>query len=144
MFAAVLTTAGYSIGVKRLPARYRPLTVVKLQSLISLPIITTLALVFEGVPKNVPSPLVTTHMIYLAIFPSSLAFVFLGAAIRALGAGRAMLFTNLIPGITAVTAWLLVGEQFSLRKILGMVVVVAGVLVAQAAAANEPSGATAS
>ena len=133
MFAAVLTTSGYSIGIKRLPLRYRPLTIVKLQSLISLPVIAALALVVEGVPESMPSPIVGAHLLYLAIFPSSIAFVFLGAAIRTLGAGRAMLFTNLIPGITAVAAWLVVGEQFSIRKIVGMLIVVAGVLFAQQA-----------
>jgi drug/metabolite transporter (DMT)-like permease len=131
MFLAVLTTSGYSIGIKRLPARYRPLTVVKLQSLLSLPVIAVLALLVEGVPRSVPSPLVAGHLLYLAIFPSSIAFVFLGAGIKALGAGRAMMFTNLIPGVTAVAAWLLIGEQFTVRKIVGMAIVLAGVFVAQ-------------
>lgn len=131
MFAAVLTTAGYSIGIKRLPVRYRPLTIVKMQSLISLPVIAGLALAVEGIPTTMPSPVVGAHLLYLAVFPSSIAFVFLGSAIRLLGAGRAMLFTNLIPGITAVTAWLLLGEQFSIRKIVGMAIVVIGVLFSQ-------------
>jgi drug/metabolite transporter (DMT)-like permease len=137
MFLAVLATAGYSIGIRRLPHRYRPLTVVKLQSLISLPIVTTIALAVEGLPTEAPTPLVLGHWLYLAIFPSSIAFVFLGAGIKALGAGRAMTFTNLIPGITAVAAWLLIDEHFSVRKIVGMVIVIAGVFLAQRTASGR-------
>ena len=42
-----------------------------------------------------------------------------------------MMFTNLIPGITAVAAWLLIDEQFSARKLIGMSIVLVGVFVAQ-------------
>jgi drug/metabolite transporter (DMT)-like permease len=128
---AVLAAAGYSVGVKRLPPRYRSLTIVKVQSILSVPVISLLGLLVEGPPTQAPSPEVIGHLLYLAVFPSSIAFVFLGAGIRALGANRAMMFTNLIPGITAMTAWLVLGEQFSLRKIIGMAMVVTGVLVAQ-------------
>lgn len=131
VFIAVLAAVFYSVAVRKAPARYRPLTLVKMQSLIGLPIILTMALIAEGAPATLPEPRVALHLIYLGLFPSSLAFVFLSTGIRRLGASRANVFTNLVPGFTAVFAWLLVGEQFTLQKVLGMLIVVAGVLTAQ-------------
>jgi len=127
IFLAVLAAVGYSVAVRKAPARYRPLTLVKFQSLIGLPIVLIIALVTEGLPRELPGVEVTLHLVYLGIFPSSVAFIFLSAGIRALGAGRANVFTNLVPGFTAVFAWLLIGEAFTLQKVLGMTVVVAGV-----------------
>jgi len=131
IFLAVLAAVGYSVAVRKAPARYRPLTLVKFQSLFGLPVIVIIALIVEGVPHVVPSAKVAFHLAYLGIFPSSIAFVFLSAGIRALGASRANVFTNMVPGFTAVFAWLLVGESFTVQKVLGMLVVIAGVLAAQ-------------
>ncbi|MFW5776045.1 MAG: DMT family transporter [Spirochaetota bacterium] len=131
IFVAVLAAVGYSIAVKQVSPRYRPLTIVKMQSLVGLPIILVLALVFEGIPTVIPDPIVLGHLLFLGIFPSSLAFVFLSTGIRAIGASRANVFVNLVPAFTAFVAWLLLDERFTAQKIAGMVIVVAGVLAAQ-------------
>lgn len=131
IFVAVLAAVGYSIAVKQVSPRYRPLTIVKMQSLVGLPIILVLALVFEGIPTVMPDPIVLGHLLFLGIFPSSLAFVFLSTGIRAIGASRANVFVNLVPAFTAFVAWLLLDERFTAQKIAGMVIVVAGVLAAQ-------------
>ncbi|MFW6356248.1 MAG: DMT family transporter [Spirochaetota bacterium] len=131
IFVAVLAAVGYSIAVKQVSPRYRPLTIVKMQSLVGLPIILVLALVFEGIPTVIPDPVVLGHLLFLGIFPSSLAFVFLSTGIRAIGASRANVFVNLVPAFTAFVAWLLLDERFTAQKIAGMVIVVAGVLAAQ-------------
>ncbi|HKJ86441.1 MAG TPA: DMT family transporter [Spirochaetia bacterium] len=131
VFVAVLAAVGYTIAVKRVSPRYRPLTIVKMQSLIGLPVVIALALAFEGLPTVRPEPIVVAHLLYLGIFPSSLAFVFLNSGIRALGANRANVFVNLVPAFTALTAWLLLGEQFTAQKLIGMAVVILGVLAAQ-------------
>jgi drug/metabolite transporter (DMT)-like permease len=131
VFLAVLAAVGYSVAIKKAPSRYRPLTIVKLQSLLGLPMILVLGLIFEGVPRQMPEPQVIGHLLYLGLFPSSLAFVFLSTGIRALGPSRANVFTNLVPGFTAVFSWLLIGEAFTLQKVVGMLVVIAGVLTTQ-------------
>jgi len=131
IFTAVLAAVGYSVVVRKTPVRYRPLTLVKLQSLIGMPIIVILALITEGVPRGLPGTEVALHLVYLGIFPSSVAFVFFSSGIRTLGASRANVFTNLVPGFTAVFAWLLIGEVFTLQPLLGMAVVIAGVFAAQ-------------
>lgn len=131
IFVAVLAAVGYTIAVKSVPVRYRPLTIVKLQSLIGLPIVFVVALVTEGLPTALPAFDVIAHVLYLGIFPSSLAFVFLSGGIRAIGANRANVFVNLVPVFTALVAWALLGEFFTLQKLAGMAIVILGVLAAQ-------------
>lgn len=131
VFVAVFAAVGYSVAVKRVSSRYRPLSIVKLQNLIGLPVVVVLAFVLEGVPTGVPHPTVLGHLLYLALFPSSLAFIFLSTGIRRIGASRANVFVNLVPAFTAIVAWLVLGERFTAQKLLGMVVVVAGVLTSQ-------------
>ncbi|MCK4516581.1 MAG: DMT family transporter [Spirochaetaceae bacterium] len=130
-FLAVFAAVGYSVVVRKTPVRYRPLTLVKLQSLIGLPVVLGIALITEGLPTELPSIEVALHLAYLGIFPSSVAFIFFSTGIRAFGASRANVFTNLVPAFTAVFAWLLIGEVFTVQKVLGMAVVVFGVLAAQ-------------
>ena len=131
IFLAVFAAVGYTISVKQVSPRYRPLTIVKLQSLVGLPVIFVIPLLTEGLPSSLPDAEVIAHLLYLGIFPSSLAFVFLSAGIRALGANRANVFVNLVPVFTALVAWLLLGEVFTLQKVVGMAIVIAGVLAAQ-------------
>ncbi len=131
VFTAVLAAVGYTIAVKRVAPRYRPLSIVKLQSLFGLPVLLVLGLSIEGAPSSIPPPPAVAHLLYLGIFPSSLAFVFLSTGIRKLGANRTNVFVNLVPVFTAVVAWTVLGEVFTVQKILGMAVVIAGVLAAQ-------------
>ena len=131
LFLAVLAAVGYTIAVKRVAPRYRPLTIVKLQSLIGLPVLLVVGLLIEGIPDQAPEPAVLGHLVYLGIFPSSLAFVFLSTGIRRLGANRTNVFVNLVPVFTALVAWAFLGEQFTAQKLVGMAVVIGGVLAAQ-------------
>ena len=138
VFTAVLAAVSYTIAVKRVSPRYRPLSIVKMQSLVGLPIILVLALVLEGLPTSLPEPIVVAHVLYLGIFPSSLAFIFLNAGIRALGANRANVFVNLVPVFTAFVAWALLGELFTPQKLVGMAIVILGVLTAQSVRRSRP------
>ncbi|MFW5684844.1 MAG: DMT family transporter, partial [Spirochaetota bacterium] len=65
VFVAVLAAVGYSVAVKRVSERYRPLTIVKIQSLVGLPVILAAALIAEGLPRSLPEPVVLGHLIYL-------------------------------------------------------------------------------
>lgn len=131
MFVAVFAAVGYTVAVKSVSIRYRPLTIVKLQSLFGLPVAMALAFATEGVPSLNPGIPVIAHLVFLGIFPSSVAFIFLGSGIRRLGASRANVFVNLVPAFTAIVSWLFLGELFTAQKLAGMAVVVAGVLAAQ-------------
>lgn len=130
---AVLSAVGYSILVKGLSHRYSPLTIVRSQNLIGgiyfLPFL--LATELDGTLAANPPANVIANLVMLAVFGSSLAFIFVTAAIRELGIGKTNVFTNIIPVVTAIAAWMLIGEEFTGRKVLGMTVVIAGILLTQ-------------
>ncbi len=130
---AVISAVGYSLVVKNLSHRYRPLTIVRTQNMLGGLYFLPFMAVFEWkdtIAANPPA-IVIMDLVMLAVFGSSLAFILVTVSIRELGIGKTNVFTNIIPIITAITAWFLLGEGFSERKILGMAVVITGILLSQ-------------
>lgn len=130
---AVLSAVGYSIVVKKVAGKYRPITIVKVQNLIGGLYFLPFMVAFEWketLAAN-PPPAVIADLFMLAVFGSSLAFILITISIRELGIGKTNVFTNIIPIITAISAYFLLGEGFSERKILGMAIVIAGIFLAQ-------------
>lgn len=58
------------------------------------------------------------------------ALFFYAQAITYLGAARAVLFTPLVPAVTAVAAWVLLGESIAPLEALGMTIAITGMVVA--------------
>ena len=130
---AVLSAIAYAIVVKKLSGRYRPVTIVTVQNLLGALYFLPLMLVFE-LPATLaatPPSSIILNLVMLAVFGSSLAFILVTISIRELGIGKTNVFTNIIPIITAISAYFLLGEGFSERKILGMAVVIGGIFLAQ-------------
>lgn len=138
MFGAVFSAVFYTILVKRLPNGYSPLTITAVQNSLGLIMFIPLFFVFEYDPTSFGSvlqrpggPEAVMSIVFLAIFASSLAFIFMNHGIRVIGPSRANGFVNLIPVITAVVSLLFFGERFTLQKALGMAVVFSGVMLSQ-------------
>ena len=70
-------------------------------------------------------------LLMLAVFASSGAYLLYIIVIREIGITRANIFTNLIPLITAVLSYYILNEVFELKKVLGIIVVLAGVFISQ-------------
>jgi drug/metabolite transporter (DMT)-like permease len=51
--------------------------------------------------------------------------------VKEIGISRANVFTNLIPVFTAIFSAIFISEIFTITKITGMAIVIAGVMVAQ-------------
>jgi len=66
-------------------------------------------------------------VIYVAIFPSVLGFLFWNRGVELIGANRAGAFLHLSPIYSAVLATLLLGEQLMLYHVLGFALILAGV-----------------
>jgi len=130
---AVLSGVSYSMVVKGLSHRYRPLTIVRTQNMLGGLFFLPFMAAFEWKHTLAADPpaSVILNLFMLAIFGSSLAFILVTVSIRELGISKTNVFTNIIPVITAVTAWFLLGEGFSGRKILGMAVVISGIFLSQ-------------
>lgn len=70
-------------------------------------------------------------LLYVAIFPSLLSQLFFMRAIELIGAGRAGLFTNLMPLFGASFAMLILGEALAPYHVVALVLVLGGILLAE-------------
>ena len=133
MFMAVFSAVCYSIVIVDLAKKYKPLTIVQMQSflgaLLFLPIF--LATDLKATLQITPGWDVVLPLLFLAIFPSSLSFVFFTAAVREIGITRANAFCNFIPVFTALISFLFLGETFGAAKLAGIPIVIAGLMLAQ-------------
>lgn len=133
LFFAVLTAIGYSITLKKLAASYDAFSIVAWQNLAGMLMFFPLVLIFDlDSIINVKLDLrLVSSILLLAVFASSIAFVFFAIATRELGVSRSAVFTNFIPAFTALFSWLMIGETIGMAKIGGIVMVVLGVFMAQ-------------
>jgi drug/metabolite transporter (DMT)-like permease len=67
----------------------------------------------------------------LSVFGSVGAFLLYTGVIRTLGVIRSNLTTNLIPVLTALTAYVFLGDKPTLRTILGIILVIIGLVISQ-------------
>jgi drug/metabolite transporter (DMT)-like permease len=77
-----------------------------------------------------PDLLTAATLIYVAIFPSALAYLFFNRGIALIGPNRAAPFFHLIPVFGSAMAIVLLGEQPRLFHLVGYVLVLAGVVIA--------------
>jgi drug/metabolite transporter (DMT)-like permease len=82
--------------------------------------------------------LTVATLVYVVIFPSTLAYLFFNRGIALIGPNRAAPFFHLVPVFGSVMAIVLLGEQPRLFHLVGYVLVLAGVVIAsrQASAAG--------
>ena len=93
-------------------------------------LIVTAAL-FRGMPLPLDAPLNAWIFLSLSgIVGFVITDIFLFSAYGTVGARITMLFTALSPVVTAGIAWLFLGESLGQKGLLGMVLVIAGILLA--------------
>ena len=131
---AVISALAYSVSIKRLSSRYHPITIVVYQNLLGALYFLPFFLFFDLKQFLMVRPNVelTYSLLALAIFASSLAFIFFTVVLRELGMSKANIYSNLIPVFTAIFSYFVLNEQFTVAKIAGMAIVIFGVILAQA------------
>lgn len=77
-----------------------------------------------------PDLLTIATLIYVVIFPSTLAYLFFNRGIALIGPNRAAPFLHLVPVFGSAMAILLLGEQLRLFHLVGYALVLAGVAFA--------------
>ncbi|SHF30014.1 Permease of the drug/metabolite transporter (DMT) superfamily [Mariniphaga anaerophila] len=133
-FVAVFAAISYSIVLRHVVMRYNSLTIIAYQNLIGVVLFLPVWLVvdlkdFVLTPFH---PQAFRAIILLAVFASTLAFVFFTQSIRKIGVNRSNTFVNLIPVFVAVLSFFVLKEELGFQKILGILVVIAGLFLAQA------------
>ena len=69
-------------------------------------------------------------MLYVMIFPSTLAYLFFNRGIALIGPNRSAPFLHLVPVFGSAMAILLLGERLRLFHLLGYALVLAGIVIA--------------
>jgi drug/metabolite transporter (DMT)-like permease len=133
MMLAVCGAIGYSVCVKKLSERYNFFTIVAWQNFIGAIYFIPFFLLFNpGMEKMFTYPIETYIPVFkMAIFASTLAFLFFTMGIGKIGITRANIFVNIIPVFVAILSFLLLGERFTWIKIIGIGIVITGLLLSQ-------------
>lgn len=87
-----------------------------------------LELLWRPAPAATAANVIT--VLYVAIFPSILAYLCYNRGVRLIGANRSAPFLHLVPAIGAALAILLLGERLELFHLIGFALVLSGVIVA--------------
>lgn len=139
-FIAVFAAIAYSIVLRKVVMRYNTLTIIAYQNLIGIVLFLPIWLVadFNDLLATPYHPQAFRAIILLAVFSSTFAFVFFTQSIRQIGVNRSNTFVNLIPVFVAVLSFFVLNEQLGLQKITGILVVIAGLFLAQARRRRPP------
>jgi len=132
-FMAVLSAISYSIVLRNLVGRYNTFSIIAWQNIIGVLFFLPLWLFFEfnDFVSRPFHPAAFRAIVFLAIFSSTLAFVFFTQSIRNLGVNRSNTFINLIPVFVAILSFFILKDSLGLQQITGIVIVVAGLFLAQ-------------
>lgn len=142
-FGAVAASVGYSCFIRTINDRFHSVFIVACQNVMGFFLFLPLFVVMHGVSgmraqfAALALPGVALNIVLLTVFCSALAFVLYVIALQKVGLARSNIFTNLIPIVTAVAAYFVIDEKFTLYKILGTLVVIAGVFCVQRPAAPK-------
>jgi drug/metabolite transporter (DMT)-like permease len=79
------------------------------------------------VPWGTVSPITWMKLVYSSLFAICVAYTIWYAAVRAIGSARTSVYSNLLPIVAMLTAYLWLHEPIGPSKILGATAVLAGV-----------------
>jgi len=131
MFAASLLSFGlYSALIPRRPVTHQ-LSLISFTTLCGALLLVPFS-VWEfstGARLKFDFPTLAT-LIYVLIFPSTLAYLFFNRGVALIGPNRAAPFFHLVPVFGSAMAILLLGERLQLFHLIGYALVLAGVVIA--------------
>ena len=133
MLLAVFAAVAYSVIVLDITKKYNVYSIIAYQNLIGIFMFTPLFFIFDY------TDFITTPfsweawipLLELAVFASAIAFMLFTFGIKHLGIIRANTVSNLIPVVTALFSFIILGENFSLLNVIGILVVVTGLILSQ-------------
>ncbi len=131
VLGAGLVWALYSVNLKNYPQELHPFSyqigimVTGLLGILPLYLIE----LSHGQQMAVNEPVLAT-IVYVAIFPSVLAFIFWNRAVRDIGANRAGSFIHLMPVFSSILAVIFLGESIETFHLQGIGLVFAGIFLA--------------
>lgn len=133
LMLAVASALGYSLIIKKMTDRYNVFSIVAYQNLIGIFFFLPLFfwLDYDQFIQVRPTWEVIIPLLNLGVFASTFAFIFFTYAIKNLGITKANIFTNAIPVLTAIFAYFILGEEITVLKMAGILVVILGLFLSQ-------------
>ncbi len=133
LFVAVFAAVAYSVIIRKISPEYKPVTIITYQNLIGAVYFLPLFLIFDFQHFITVKPTreLVFAMLQLAVFASTLAYVFYIITIKQIGVIKANIFTYLIPVFTGLLSFIILDEKFTWLKITGMMLVLCGIIVSQ-------------
>ncbi len=130
---AVISALINIVFLKKLTAKYSSITIISVQNFIGAVLFMTVFFIidFQHFLTITPSISAIGSLLALAVFGSTLAFLFYTSAVRVLGIAKSAIFTNLIPVITTISALIILKESIEFSNILGMSIVILGLMLTQ-------------
>ncbi len=127
LVGCVLSWAAYSIIGKKQLLHISPLVAVT-YSCVAGAIFLTIAALLAGHPPVVTgvSPRALASLVYMALFGTTIGFIWFYQGVHELGAGRASLFVNLVPVAGVSLGILLLGERPDSSLFIGGLLVFCG------------------
>ena len=136
MVLACVFYAGYTVGLRNRP---RVSGLGFFTAMAAVAFITSIPLLAIEIARGgfiQPTFRGLAVLLYAALFPSLIAQVLYMRGVELIGPGRAGVFVNLVPVFGALLAVLLLGEAFALYHAIALGLVVAGIAIAERAAAR--------
>ncbi|TNF39841.1 MAG: DMT family transporter [Bacteroidetes bacterium] len=132
-FIAVFAAIAYSIVLRKLVFKYNTMSIIAYQNIIGIIFFLPVWLVvdFNDFISRPFHPEAFRAIVFLAVFASTLAFVFFTQSIRQIGVNRSNTFINLIPVFVAVLSFFILNESLGTQQIAGIFIVVIGLFLAQ-------------
>ncbi|MDP8210846.1 MAG: DMT family transporter [Candidatus Stygibacter australis] len=133
LFVAVFGAVGYGIKLRQIAVEYEPVTIVTVQTFFGMLYFLPVFLLVEGKQffSDIPPLTAFYPVLGLAIFCTCGSFLLFTYALRKIGLNNANIFCNMIPVFTAILAFIILHEMISLRKLSGIIIVVAGLFISQ-------------
>jgi len=133
LFLAVFGAVGYGIKLKQIALHYKPVTIVTIQTFFGMLYFLPVFLLVEGRSffGNIPPLEAFYPVLGLAIFCTCGSFLLFTYALKKIGLNNANIFSNMIPVFAAILAFIILHEMISLRKLSGIIIVVAGLFISQ-------------
>ena len=130
MIMSTLNWAVYSVLLKSLRIPYPPLLVTFYMSLIGLILTTPFIIRNKGwVSLSLLNQREWSHMLFLGVFVSGIAYWYWGKALEVLEASKVSMFLYLEPVSTLVSAVLLLQEKVLFISVAGGIIIIIGVII---------------
>ena len=130
VFGAVFSAALYIVGARNLGKRYSSMDITTMQTLYGAVFFAPPFLwELPDVQWSAMNGVSLAALMYLTVFATVAAYLFYNHALTKIPAARASVFINGIPVVTAVAAWLMLGETLNATQAAGGLLVLAAVFV---------------